>query len=168
MDRVAITDRITEFVKKYKYVLIVLVVGVFLMLLPGKQEQTEAETEEVKPSAKNEWDITEKLTEILKQVKGAGDVKVLLTVANGQTTVYQYDEDISGGENGSVRQETVIVTDSDRNQSGLVQQINPPVYQGAIIVCQGADNDVVRLHIIEAVAKVTGLRTDKISVLKMK
>ena len=166
MDRVALSGKITESIKKYRYVLIVLAAGILLMLLPGKQEEAQVTLQQ--PVIQNNWDITDALTEILSQVQGAGKVKVLLTISHGETTVYQQDSDITSGDNGSVRQETVIVTDSERNQTGLVQQVNPPVYQGAIIVCQGADNDVVRLHIIQAVAKVTGLGTDKITVLKMK
>ena len=55
-----------------------------------------------------------------------------------------------------------------RKQTGLVQQVNPPTYLGAVIVCQGADSASVRLAIVEAVGSVTGLSTDKITVLKMK
>ena len=60
-----------------------------------------------------------------------------------------------------------MTTDSDRNETGLVHQINPPVYLGAVVLAQGADNPVVKLSIVEAVSKVTGLGADKISVLKM-
>lgn len=35
------------------------------------------------------------------------------------------------------------------------------------MVCQGADNAAVRLAIVEAVSKVTGLGANRISVLKM-
>lgn len=162
MDRAALKERIAELTGKYKYVLIVLAAGVVLMLLPGKKEQSQTQIPVESQQVQDRWDITDALTEILSQIKGAGEVKVLLTVAGGQNTIYQYDAD------GSGRKETVIVTDGDRNQSGLIQRVDPPIYQGAIIVCQGADNDVVKLHIIEAVARVTGLGTDKISVLKMK
>ena len=162
MDRLAVTQRITELIKKYRFALIVLVAGIMLMLLPGRQEEIVSPVTDNKVEAENTWNITEDLTRILEQIEGAGEVEVLLTVAAGESTIFQYDED------GSGRRETVIITDSGRNQSGLVHRVDPPVYQGAIIACQGADNAVVRLHIIEAVAKVTGLRTDKISVLKMK
>ena len=167
MDRLVLIDKLMQTIKKYRYVLIVVAAGILLMLLPGKQDAQGEAAKEV-PTAPGRYDITQALTQILEQVQGAGRVEVLLTIAAGETTVYQQDTDISGGDNGSVRKETVIITDGDRNQSGLIQQITPPVYQGAIIVCQGADNDVVRLHIIQAVAKVTGLGTDKITVLKMK
>ena len=62
----------------------------------------------------------------------------------------------------------MIITDSDRKEEGLITQVDPPVYQGAIIVCQGADRGAVRLAIVEAVSRVTGLGADRISVLKMK
>ena len=168
MDRLAFTEKIAQTIKKYRFVLIVLAAGILLMLLPMKQEDAPVKIDCEAVSPKSSWDITDALTEILSKVEGAGEVKILLTVARGESTIYQQDSDITSGENGSIRQETVIITDSNRNQSGLIQQIDPPVYRGAIIVCQGADNDVVRLHIIQAVAKITGLGTDKITVLKMK
>ena len=39
---------------------------------------------------------------------------------------------------------------------------------GAIIVCQGGDSPTVRLNIVEAVSNVTGIGSDRITVLKMK
>jgi stage III sporulation protein AG len=39
---------------------------------------------------------------------------------------------------------------------------------GAIVLCQGADVPSVRLAIVDAVSKVTGLVANQISVLKMK
>ena len=43
-----------------------------------------------------------------------------------------------------------------------------PVYQGAVVVCEGAERAAVRLAIVEAVSSLTGLGSDKISVIKMK
>lgn len=167
MDWVAIGKKLTDFVGKYRYVLLVLLIGLVLMLLPGRN--TEEETP-VQPEVtqQKESDITAELTAILSQIKGAGKVQVMLTVSAGETTLYQYDEDVTNSESGSIRRDTVIVTDENRTQSGLIRQVNPPTYQGAIIVCEGADSAYVRLGIIEAVSRVTGLGSDRISVLKMK
>lgn len=167
MDWVTVKSKIGDIVGKYRYVLLILVIGVALMLIPGKSEQP-ANTELATQPQAEQSDITQQLQQILTKIDGAGRVEVMLTVASGEQTVYQYDDDFSGGETGSTRRDTVIVTDANRGQSGLIQQINPPVYQGAIVVCQGADSASVRLNIIEAVSKVTGLGTDRISVLKMK
>ena len=113
--------------------------------------------------------VSELLGDILSQIHGAGKVQVMLTVASGEETHFQTDIKQSNSEQtDSSQSDTVIITDADRNQAGLIKQINPPVYRGAIIVCQGADSASVRLAIVDAVAKVTGLSADRICVLKMK
>lgn len=167
MDWVGLKSRGIDAVKKYRYVLLILLAGVFLMALPeGKEEETTVlpqTVEETQPG------LQEALADILSQIAGAGQVRVLLTQSAGEQTVYQTDETISSGENTQdIRRETVLVTDSSREETGLVRQVNPPVYQGAIVLCQGADSASIRLSIVEAVADVTGLSTDKITVLKMK
>ena len=90
---------------------------------------------------------------------------MLLTVAAGEEILYQTDDQISENQ---TRIETVLITDSDRAQTGLVRQVKPPVYRGAVVVCKGADTASVRLAVVEAVSSLTGLGADQISVLKMK
>lgn len=79
-----------------------------------------------------------------------------------------YQTDTQTDSSGSVRIDTVLVSDSNREETGLLRQIKPPVYLGAVVVCQGADSSSVRLSITEAVSKITGLGADCIVVLKMK
>ena len=62
----------------------------------------------------------------------------------------------------------MIIVDADRKESGLIKQVNPQKYLGAIVVCQGADSPSVRLAITQAVSRIIGLSADKICVLKMK
>ena len=156
--------------KKYRYVALVLVIGLVLMTLPTSSDREEDAAPKTTPERiQEEVSVNEALAQILSRIEGAGNVQVLLTVASGEETVYQTDDNISVSEDTSTTKiDTVTVTDADRNQTGLVKQINPPTYQGAIIVCQGADSAVVRLAIVDAVSKVTGLSSDRISVLKMK
>ena len=79
------------------------------------------------------------------------------------------DEDLSSGtDSEDTRRDTVLISDGNREENGLVRQTIPPVYRGAIIVCQGGNDAKVRLSIVEAVMSVTGLRSDCITVLKMK
>ncbi|MBQ2893713.1 MAG: hypothetical protein IJE24_06215 [Oscillospiraceae bacterium] len=161
-----LTEKIMGWVRKYRFVLLVLLVGIALMLIPyGRTEETEASTA---PQTPTQPDISRELSQILSQIDGAGEVSVMLTVRTGTSTVYQTDDTLTTGDSGSERKDTVIVTDENRGQTGLVQHIVYPEYRGAIIVCQGADNVQVRLSIMEAVARITGLGMDKISVLKMK
>ena len=157
--------KILGWISKNKYVILVLVIGLCFMLIPLKSERAPEIVQTAEPV---QTDITQELSRILSQIQGAGKVQVMLTVRVGQTTVYQTDRTESGGETGSLSQDTVIVTDSNRTQQGLVQRVDPPEYLGAIVVCSGADSAAVRLSILEAVSRITGLGADKISVLKMK
>lgn len=166
MDQLDMGRKLFSLFKKYRYVLLILLVGLLLMLLPTGGE----ERQEPLPDASTEQtaDICKQLQEILSCIDGAGKVEVLVSVAQGEKTQFQTDLDISGSENGTTRQDTVIITDANRQETGLISQINPPVYRGAVVICQGADRASVRLAIEEAVSSITGLGTDRIVVLKMK
>ena len=167
MEKILTNSKLLRFIEKYKYVALVLAVGIVLMLIPTGSETAK---EAALPATEDRiLSVEEKLTQILRQVKGAGEVQVLLTVASGEETIYQTNEDILQDEASfSSRADTVTITDSQRNEQGLIRQQNPPQYMGAIIVCQGGDQPTVRLAILDAVSKVTGLGADKISILKMK
>lgn len=160
--------KLGNILNKYRYAVLVVVFGLAILLLPVKDKK--------KQSVIMGNDITKEslaieqqaLENILQSIHGAGNVKVLLSVASGEETRYQNDTDISESENGNTKQsETVLTTDSQRMESGLICQVNPPIYKGAIVVCEGADNAEVKLAITQAVSKITGLSTDHICVLKM-
>ena len=167
MDKVLIKGKLLQFLHKYKYVAMVLLVGIVLMLIPTGKE---ADEEPVLTTREDSiLSVEERLAQILRQIKGAGEVQVLITEAFGEETIYQTNDNISESDTStSTRKDTVTITDSQRNQQGLIRQQNPPKYLGAIVVCQGGDQPTVRLAIIDAVSKVTGLGADKIAILKMK
>lgn len=162
MDWITIKDTCMEYIKKYRYVMIALLIGLLLMILP---ESNSSETPPVESVAIRELDIEEKLSNILSMIDGAGKVKVLLTEAEGEKILYQTDMSQSSD---TSHIDTVLVNNGNREECGLTKQILSPVYQGAIILCQGADNATICLSIVNAVRSVTGLSSDRITVLKMK
>lgn len=161
MDWIAWRDTVGSDFKKYRWVVLIVLIGIFLMAFPGKQENTPTEASDTQQTPS----LQETLSTILSKVEGAGKVEVLLTQSAGEKICYQMDEDRS---DTTLRKETVLVSNSSREEEGLVQQILPPTYQGAIILCQGADNAKIRLSMTEAVMRVTGLTSDRITVLKRK
>ena len=155
-----------EYVKKYRLVFFVLLIGVLFMLMPEKKQTVQ---EVPSQTILEKQDLETDLAQILSKIDGAGKTEVLLTESAGEQTYYQVNEDISSSDHGKdQRTDTVLVTNSSREETGLVRRTDPPIYRGAIILCQGAANAQVRLSIVEAVANATGLSTDKITVLKMK
>lgn len=168
MDFVKLKKRINDVFGKYKYVGIVLLAGIVLMMVPGKHADTDPVAEKTNLTEAKEIDMEEKMERILSCVSGAGQVKVMLSIAKGESNVYQTDSSYSQSENNTdTRTQTILITDNSRNETGLIYQKNPPVYQGAIILAQGADDPNVKLAIVDAVMDVTGLGADRISVLKM-
>ena len=167
MDIRKLSVDVQKIVKKYKFPVLIVLVGVLLMAIPSMKTNKTAQEERVLEQYENTFD--KNLSALLSNVAGAGSVKVLLTTAEGEETIYQTDVDQNkNNDNENYRSDTVTFTQSNREQQGLVRQVKAPVYRGAIIICQGADSADVRLCLVDAVSKITGLRSDQISVLKMK
>lgn len=167
MDWMTIRKRAGEVFGKFKYVLLVLALGVFLMVLPNREEDTvnQQPEEDIQESVS----ISDSLEEILAKIDGVGRVEIFLSESRGAETIYHEDEDSTvTSESQSVRVETVIISGTDRGEYALVERVDPPCYLGAIVVCQGANDPTVRLQIVQAVSNVTGIGTDRITVLKMK
>lgn len=165
MDRVIQKEALTRFLRKYRYVALVLLLGIVLMALPQVSEEETAQPQPVQ----TETSLQDALGNILSKVEGAGKVEVLLTQSSGEEILYQTDDDQTISDNSRDRRsQTVLVENSDRQKTGLVRQVNPPSYQGAIILAQGADSAVVRLSLMEAVMGATGLPSHCITILKMK
>ena len=164
----SIKQKIPEWIKKYKYAALVLLLGIGLMLLPSNNGD-KTSLKPVETTVVTEESMSMALEKILTQIHGAGKVSVLLTEAEGERMIYQTDSNISHSDGSSNQQlDTVTVTNSDKNQIGLLVQIEPPVYKGAVVVSEGADKPAVKLALVNAVSKVTGLGASQITVLKMK
>lgn len=163
MDTVKLVQKGATLLRKYRFALLILALGAVLMLWPTAAGKTSQPAEPVVRQS-----VTEELTLLLSQIKGVGKVRVMLTVDAGQETIYQFDEESHSGDNGSNRKQTVTVTDKDRNETGLVKQVIPERYLGAVVVCEGAGQASVRLAVVEAVSRLTGLGADRICVQEMK
>ena len=166
MDRLALRKKVSVFFEKYKYVLLVIVLGLALMLWPTKN--ADAPIIQTVPQPVQQLSITEELSAILAQIRGVGRVKVMLTEQSGSQTHYQTDTSGAQNVDSTTHDSRTVVISSGGTESGLVTSVSPPVYLGAIVVCQGADDPIVRLAVSQAVSSVTGITTDRISVLKMK
>lgn len=164
--------RLLDGLKKYRYAALVLLVGIALLLIPSrstKQEKTE-QTERPTLDAQSYAQETERrLEETLSQISGAGEVRVVLTLRSGVRTEYQTD--ISTSEDDGRKSEerkTVIMSAGSAYNEAAVSAVEYPQFQGALIVCRGADNASVKLALMNAVASLTGLGSDRITVVKMK
>ena len=151
-----------EALSKYIYVVLVIVAGVVLMLLPGgERDRPQAES----PALEEAFDLEafeEKLERALSQVEGAGETKVVLTLDGGsrQVLARNQDQERDGGSSNTV----VTVGKGSGQQEVVPLQTVAPQFRGALVVCPGGEDPQVRLKLIGAVAALTGLGSDRISV----
>ena len=82
-----------------------------------------------------------------------------------QDTELSYSGSTAAPEDYSRRSEAVVVDNGDGDQT-VVIQTQYPTYRGALVVCQGGDRAEVKLAVTEAVAALTGLSADRITVAK--
>ena len=153
---------------RYKYVLIVIAAGVVLLLWPtGEREQSAGTggSENIRETFDLEA-LEEKMSRTLSKVEGAGEVTVTLTVKSGMEQVLASDRATSVSERGSsVEEETVLVNTGSGQETVLLTQ-KYPVFQGALVVCEGGDSAEIRLLLTRAVSALTGLGADRITVCK--
>ena len=154
-----------EGIGKYKYACLVLLIGIGLMLFPLHEEA--APVQDV--NKESEATMEERLENILSRVDGVGSVTVLLSLKEGPQYTYQTDEhSVTEDRQQDCERETVLIRNENGGESPIITHTRYPVYEGAVVVCEGADNASVRLYVVNAVSDLTGLGSDKISVIKMK
>ena len=103
--------------------------------------------------------------QLLSSMDGVGRVELMLTTSGSEEIFYQTDTRVSG----DTREETTVFSSTQSTQkTPVVTKTKSAPYLGAVVVCDGADSATVRLRIMQAVSALTGLGSDKISVIKMK
>ena len=163
------TEGVRKLWDRYKYAALVVLIGAGLLLWPSGKGGTEttsrrqAETVDIR-------DIQTEMEGILGAISGVGQVKVMLTVDSdgerqlAQDTELTYSGSVESPEDYSRRSETVL-TDGGGDGTVVTRTLYP-TYRGALVVCQGGDRADVRLTVTEAVASLTGLSADRITVAK--
>ena len=112
---------------------------------------------------------TSQLEQLLSGIAGAGRVRLMLTLSGSEKTLYQTDSrTVTSAGSTTTQTETVFRQTGSSEKEPAAQSVLYPQYQGALVVCDGADSASVRLAIIQAVSSLTGLGSNKIAVVKMK
>lgn len=123
----------------------------------------------------------EKLEKTLSNIEGVGEVEVLITLKESETTVLEKDvpaeisetteTDAEGGKRTIIekkQEEATIYTVNEAGQNvPYVTKIIQPVVEGVVVIAQGGDSEVVKQNIIDAIQVLFDLNTNKIRVVKM-
>lgn len=163
-------EKLRELLKKYCLAVLVALAGVVLMLLPTGGGEDDTDGAEAAGEVFSLEATEVRMAEILETVDGVGKVRVMLTLRSGESLSLAEDSSSALGSGGDVRQDSQILTvnKGSGRQEVVVTRRLYPTYQGAVVVCQGAGDSRVRLKVSETVGVLTGLSSDKISVVQWK
>ena len=154
-------------IKKYKYVLLTALLGVLLLLLP--QNEKAADSGSAAPSAAENFDreaLQNEMEDILSSLDGVGKLSLMLTVEGGGAYELAQDETASLKARGEEVDEETVVLGSGTSAEVVVTHSRYPRFVGALIVCEGGDRADVQLKVTQAVSALTGLSSERISVVK--
>jgi len=158
--------RVKALLERFRLPLLILALGAILLLLPsGRTEKAAQDAQMPAQQTQPLEDMQQALTGLLSSMEGVGRVELLLTVSGSDEVFYQTDVRRSGE---TSEETTVFSANQSAQKTPVVTKTKKASYTGAVVVCDGADSAAVRLRIVQAVSALTGLGSDKISVIKMK
>ena len=123
--------RWSELWKKYKFVLLVVLVGVLLMVLPVSSESKETETSDLQ-TPRETFDLAEteqRMEAILGKIDGVGKLQLMLTLQSGTRLTLAED---TQSDSGRTTRETLTLNRGSGSQEVVVTNRYYPVYQGGV------------------------------------
>ncbi|MDE5862683.1 MAG: hypothetical protein K2K16_06880 [Ruminococcus sp.] len=173
-----VAEKFRDLPKDKKLLAVVMFLGIagliFIMLsavIPdGKNTETVGYSEEngVNSTENFRIDTEKRLEEFLKNIDGAGDVKVCITVATDQRYVYATEGKRNQSGNTTEEEKKYVIIGNGSEKTALVETVQPPAITGAVVACSGYDSPAVQEQIYKATSAVLGISTGKIYVTKLK
>ena len=174
--------------KKGSPVLIGLLVGLLLLVITwpdisSKKQNTPA----VENNVRNTEDLAQertqrmeqRLEEVLREVDGVGEVKVMITLRScgayivekdTRTSNSQNTQDQSGDKSTANAQDfeenTVFEKQENGAETPYVKEITEPEVEGVIVAAEGGNNAKTAADITDAVVALFGIEVHKIKVMK--
>ncbi len=167
---------------KEKKVYILIAAGILLLFVSffnNRGKDTEISYQKIVTSEEYIADTEEKLKDVISEIIGSKDVKVMITLNTSIENIYadstKTDTQVTenpGNNNlnkteqsNKTEEEYIIVKDSDGNETALtVTQIMPQI-RGVVIVCPGGNESVVRDVVKNAVVTVLDINSKKVCVV---
>ena len=109
------------------------------------------------PDNENLTAVRERILPVLKKYRAVLAVSVY-AVNTRQT---------SGSDSRSRESDVSVVSNGSCGETPVTVKRVLPVFRGAVVLCDGADDASVRLSVTQAVSTVCGIGADKVTVLKM-
>lgn len=157
---------------RWKYAVLVVAAGVALLLLPSGVGTSHDAAAVPKENVQDTVQETEtRMETILTKIDGVGELHLMLTADTGtsrrlaENTELSYSGD-TAAPNDYQRKSKTVLSGGSGTEEPVVTETRCPTWRGALVVCQGGGDAQVRLAVTSAVAALTGLGADRITVVK--
>lgn len=153
--------------------LVILLISINLIFDKNSNNESnitkKAENDENVSSVSNnidQTDLEKKLENILSQISGISDVSVVLTYSQDtkQNVVYNTKEEIKDG--NSSKEASVAYNETSGSKTAIVESVELPKIEGAIVVAKGANSVEIRSKIASAISSVTNIAAYKVQVFE--
>lgn len=166
--------------KKAKIILILLLCAIMIIIYFTPEKSNKNESSNINNNTVNQLTKEQQLENVLKNIKGVGNVSVMITyessgevvcASNVQTEKNTVTEK---SENGGIKESETIIENkspvtvgSGDGENPLIIIENEPEIKGVIVVAQGADNLTVKLNLQKAVETVLQVKPSQVDIFAM-
>ena len=148
---------------------IAVILLLFLSTLTPKEKSSSDSFIETTNAEETEQALERRLTAVLSQIQGAGEVTVMITLDSTAERIYAEDRKETGsetdGENLSqtsgIETETVLAGSA---KEPLERSVIMPKVRGAAVVCSGASDPLIKEKVANAAASVLGIGISRVYV----
>jgi len=186
-------NKLKEFIKKFpltknqqNIILLLGVSGIALIFISGlftpkKDKNITCGSSKIETSmTAKKKSLEESLENIVSGINGAGKAKVMITFEGTSETVYateekknnEASEDKSGDditrkkESNDSEKKFITVKDCDGGEKALAVTELEPKIKGAVVICPGADDPIVKNRITEAITTALNINSSRVCITK--
>ena len=149
------------------------------MLFSSNKAEKTSQTQIATNVDEIEKKLEAKLLGVLKKIDGIGELDVMVTLDSTTEFVFAEDGKKKSGENNTFsndsltssqknsEQETnfILVEGSSGRKEALVKTIIQPKIRGVIVQCESGDSPFIKEKVVDAVSKIFGISSARISVI---
>lgn len=171
--------------KTLKIFVIVGIIGIALIFISSffsgdkktKQTKETKLSEEILTNEEYEEKLEKEVSELVNNIEGVGEARVMVTLLSGVEYVYVTEENIDTDKTNtaeqtvaqrqSLEQKTILIDDDNGRKKALLKTTLEPTVKGAVIVCEGGDDIIVKQRVTEAVTTALNISSTRICVTKL-
>ena len=155
--------------KKISIIFIVIfILGLLLVFVPSNDKEKKTPMEETLRFDEEAYEknLEKRLREIVEEIDGVGDVRVMITLEGSATYSYATDVAQDVSEKGNSKKESTVVlsTGTSSTKEAVISGYTLPKVKGAAVVCSKELSATLKGKVIEVVSAALGISSAKISV----